>query len=656
MNLKKIMLLLIILQTSIVYCQFKGNSYQFPDRFNQKYFFDPGKEFLKLDSFKAEPNKQAKFDLFKINTTYNFQRNFDNNSIYLDWPDLEKYLNAVIDTILPIDLKAVIKYKVYIKRNSTVFCENSKFGTLFITMGLINECENETELAYIMARSIGQVFYDKELIYNSEELTTDFMSMFTSNPYVNELNYYNESAQSVSTNNFQADSFAIECLKKGNLNVNTINPEHYIQYVSDTHISYIKKLGSRPYNSSKSKYLSDFAANNLKKTPYIKRTNYSNLIKLYSIDSVYFSKLKKISSDECTKINFESGNFKGVIYSSFKKYLLGDNSAKNLYYIFESIRRYLYANPDLSTKGFLAEDLKYTEFESKTHSVLLKPQVLFHDSLSYIKVSGHSLIKDKPFNNYEDAYLYFVSLAETKGFNESIFSQALFHYYKNDDINFKNKLNQYLEKGGGLFSEFASNLQQFGFPYIKDGKTNILIDNTTNYYKDNYFHSLQRLAKNNLIYEIFQKDTSKIKLIILSQFLGVAPKKQYEYEKLIWNISQLYKDTDKEIFHKKNYNAKETIDDKTLRNKFNKNLLIYIPEWYAWFKDNNFSGILFQKIKYEYSNIIIPEEYTNSYELEYINFFDNRPFFGNSIRNGNTRKQKTVDMVSDAKNYLFYKE
>ena len=62
------------------------------------------------------------------------------------------------------------------------------------------------------------------------------------------------------------------------------------------------------------------------------------------------------------------------------------------------------------TKGFLAEELQYTnEFANSNYSILKKPEYLFIDSVDFSKASKHPLIKDetKPFNTYNDAFFYF---------------------------------------------------------------------------------------------------------------------------------------------------------------------------------------------------------------------------------------------------------
>ena len=143
---------------------------------------------------------------------------------------------------------------------------------------------------------------------------------------------------------------------------------------------------------------------------------------------------------------------------------------------------------------------------------------------------------------------------------------------------------------------------------------------------------------------------------MMSDFLGIQPKKLYEYQRIKWHLNNLYTDSDEEYFYKRRYQTKEDMEERAKRNKYNKNLLVYTPEMYKWFTENNYNGILYQKIKYEYPSVKAPEEYHNYYSLGYFNFYDNRPFFAKCIRNGNIRKQKTVAMANDVREYLFYKE
>lgn len=638
----------------MIFSQFKG-TYQFPEKFSKDYFFDPVLSYQNLNGLKIQGFTEEQLDVYKVHKTFDVQKQFDNNTFYLEWYELEKYLYKLVDTILPAQIKSKQPYDVFIERNITYNAHALGNGFVFANIGLIANCNNEAELAYILGHEIGHSIFNHGYMINS-----DFISAYNRNNSSQSSKEYFLMFEKSRKAELQSDSFAYECLNKARLNLNTIiNSLNVLQYSEESSLFYLKKnrrgnykefldiFGTHPNSAERKKLLNTF-----QKLPTKPGSN-------FIIDSVYFKKIKKIAHEECKKIAMETGDFENSLKLSFIDYLQGDNSLKNLYQIFESIRRLLYREPKLKDKGFLAEDLQFSEFEYFNSSILKKPEALFIDSMQYSKAAKHELLtnKDKPFNTYEEAYWYFTNISESKGFNEVFFSKALFYYAAKEEMNFKENLSKYIEKGGGIFTDCANNLSQFGFPYLKEGKTTFLIDNSTNFsMSDNYYHSLQRISYNKDIYEVFKKDTSKINLVMLNELLGVKPKLLYNYQKLKWNIFQLYNEVDEENFYKKKYLSKEDMDERSKRNRFNKNLIIYVPEWFKWFNENNVNGIAYQKMIYEYKSIREADEYANSYKLSYINFFDNRPFFTKCIRNGNIRKQKTVEMASDAREYLFYKE
>lgn len=653
--MKHLLSLLLILSSLNFFSQLKGSSYQFPEKFSANYFFDPNLSYQKIKDVQVKGFTEDQMEYYKVMKTYNVQRDFDNNSYYLEWYDLEKYLYKLIDTILPLEIKSKQPYDVFIEREISYNAHALGNGFVFANIGLIANSKSEAELAYVLAHEIGHSIFNHGYMINS-----DFVSAYNNRDYSSIEHFYNKMFEKSQYAELQSDSFAYQCIEKANYDLKSISASldliGYSEFTSQFYVNknhrgsfknYMNKFSTHPsFQKRKALLLNEIKTKKLNGKKNI-------------IDSVYFAKVKKIAHEECKKISMETGDFEEAMKLSFIDYLNGDNSLKNIYFLFESIRRYIYANPEVINKGFLAEDLQFTEFENTNYSVLKKPEILFVDSMQFVKSAKHPLIsfETKPFNTYEQAYWYFVSLAEEKGFNESNFSQALYYYFKKDNTNFNLKINQYLEKGGGIFTDFANNLKQNGFPCIKTGKTNILIDNSTNYsHNDNYFHSLQRISLNPKIYELFKKDTSKIELTMMNDLLGIRPKKLYEYQKLKWNLFQIYTEADEEVFYKRRYSTKEDMAEREKRNKFNKNLMIYVPEWYKWFTENNFNGVLYQRIKYEYPSVKAPEEFHNFYSIGYFNFFDNRPFFAKCVRNGNIRKQKTEEMAKDAREYLFYKE
>jgi hypothetical protein len=638
-----------------VFSQLKGSSYQFPERFSKNYFFDPTQSYLNLKDVQVSGFTPDQMDYYKIMKTYNLQREFDNNTYYLEWYDLEKYLYKLIDTILPAEIKVKQPYDVFIARDIDYNAHALGNGFVFVNIGLLANCNNESELAYILGHEIGHSIFNHGYMINSS-----YVSAYNRKDYSNARTEFSRMFEKSRKAELQSDSFAYRCLHKANLNtktiVNSLGVIQYAEYASSFYVSktrrssfknYMQEFGTHPTAIDRKKLLQKFQKDH--------KTNAGTFV----IDSVYFTKIKKIAHEECKKITMESGDYENCLKLAFIDHLSGDNSLKNLFYIFESTRRLIYADPALMKEGFLAEDLKYSEFEYTNSSILKKPELLFIDSIQYAKASSHPLIVDeeKPFGTYEEAFLYFTNLAESKGFNEACFSKALYYYSKKDEANFRDNLIKYTGKGSGLYIDFANSLNTYGYPYIKEGKTTLLIDNSTNYSRnDNYYHSLQRISYNTDIYSLFKNDSTKVSLNMMSDLLGIRPRKLYEYQKIKWHLNNLYTDSDEEYFYKRRYQTKEDMEERAKKSKYNKNLLIYAPEMYKWFTENNFNGILYQKIKYEYPSIKAADEYHNYYSIGYFNFFDNRPFFAKCVRSGNIRKQKTVTMANDAREYLFYKE
>ena len=445
--------LILIYHNFTVLAQFTGSNYQFPERFSSTYYFNPNLSYQKIKNIQVPGFTAEQMEYYKILKTYNTQKGFDNNSYYLEWNELEKYLYKLVDTILPLNIKAKQPFDVFIERSIDYNAHALGNGFVFANIGLIAECKTEAELAYVLSHEIGHSVFNHGYMINS-----DLLSSFNQNDISGTIINYNKMFEKSQAAELQSDSFAYQCINSVNYNLNAIKTSldliGYSEYVSQFYVSEFQR-------SSYKEYLNKFSTHpSYNKRFKLLSKNISSIHKPgknFIIDSVYFNKVKKFAHEECKKISMEEGDYQSTIKLSFIDYLGGDNSLKNLFYLFESIRRFLYAHPENSKKGFLAEDLQFTEFENTNYSILKKPELLFVDSLAFVKCEKHLLIEnpEKPFNTYEDAFLFFSNIGEEKHFNESQFSKALFYYSKKDIENFNKYLGNYLEKGGGIYTEFC---------------------------------------------------------------------------------------------------------------------------------------------------------------------------------------------------------
>jgi hypothetical protein len=652
MKFKIVFFFYLFFQATFLFSQFKGGSYQFPERFSPNYFFDPNLSYQKIKDVQVKGFTPEQMDYYKINKTYNTQRDFDNNSYYMEWNELEKYLYKIIDTIIPKEIKEKQPFDVFIKRDIEYNASALGNGFVYANIGLLANCKSEAELAFILGHEIGHSIFNHGYMINA-----DLVSAYNRNDYSSTIENYFKMFDKEQYAELQSDSFGAKCLNKASYNLSAVKPfMNMIAYNEFTSKFYLKEGERLSYSNYMNKFSShpNFFKRSNKFDKYISETKFKG--RNYIIDSVYFQKVKKIAHEECKKISFEEGDYPNTIKLSFIDYLQGDNGLKNLFYLFESLRRYLYVHPEYGKKGFLGEDFQFSEFDNTNYSILKKPEILFNDSIGYLKSSNHLLITEaqKPFNTYEEAYIYFVEKAVERKFNEATFSKVLYYFSKKDEVKYKLFNNLYLENGAGIYKGLSENIKMYGFPYLTAGKTAILIDNSTNYSQsDNYYHSLERIKYAPAIKEIFKNDTSKAKIILMSDLLGIRPRELYNYQKLTWNITQLYNQKDEEIFYKLRYLKKESMDERELKNKFNKNLMIFIPDWFKWFNENNLKGILIQQIQYKYAYVTEENEYMNLYKIQYLNFFDNRPYFGKCIRTATFRKQTNVQMANEIKEYLW---
>ena len=161
MSLRYILLVFLLYKVGYIFSQYKITNYQFPDKFNKSYFFDPVGSYQKIKDYEVSGVSKENMDFYRIKSTYNLQGDFDNNLFYLEWYDLENYLDKLVDSIIPEDLKSQQKFTVFIKRSSNFEIDVLGNGFIFISIGTLSVCKNEADLSFLLAHHIYHTFYNK---------------------------------------------------------------------------------------------------------------------------------------------------------------------------------------------------------------------------------------------------------------------------------------------------------------------------------------------------------------------------------------------------------------------------------------------------------------------------------------------------------------
>lgn len=657
--MKKLVFFL-LLSGSKIFCQ----SYSFPETFNQAYNFKPElacEELSKTAEAKANP---ANFEAYAVNSIYQTQFEFDNNEVYMDWPEAEAYMIKLLDTIIPKDFRKK-NLDIYLARDVSPNATTSRYGMILFNIGRLATAEDEAEVAGVIAHEAAHYIFKHHI-----NIATYTEQLFKSNK--NDWQAYQALYQQMQKEEMQADSFSLACLKRAGYSVSEMEHRHEMrdmkQRIYRYSISYknLMKTSSMP-EADFEKYKQKTKGSNSTHPSHAERMDKARKAKAactqcnrkYIVDSTLFVKYKRVALEECKNITFDNSSYAQCLRLCFIDYLYRPKNLKNLYLICECIRRMMYANPELSGKGFLAENINDVDLLSFNYSILHKPDYIFDDYKQYMECVDHPFFKKeiKPFNTYNEAFHFFSFEALALKMNEVNFSVGLYYLKAGHTDSIKKYLTAYTSSDG-INHEMAESILKNGKPVLPEGKLFVVYNNIGNYTgrNMNYYLTLQRKRYNSVARKILSPDTVRTELMLVNELLGKNPAELYEYQKLENAIAALYNETDVEVFKKPRLSSHETMEQVDLKRKANKNLVLFAPEWYRWMKQKRASKLFDVEVSYQYDAYMKEEEYANTYVGAYLDINSPRPYFKDAVRNGFVRKEKEEDILKALDNFLYGKE
>ncbi len=630
------------------------STYHFPENFSGRYNFNPSEAFENLSKKPLPGLSEEESNVFRIYNIYELQKNFDDNEIYHNWSLIENYLHKVFDTIISPQLKEKRNFYLFLKRSPQINASANDNGFLFINIGMLAHLRDEATLASVMAHEITHA-----VNFHSFNRYADVIQLQNNNPardfYIPVLHNafakkYELVADSCSFQSMYRCGYNLKAVK--NLfNIYLADEQRYIHSVFSSYskekendfLKFQRKYSSHPMNEDRIKMANKYA----------NRFN-QGLNKNYIIDSVSFHYIKKIAQEECKKLLMEKCDYRECMRLSFIDYLYNSKNYKNLYYLIESIRRFLYLNPKALDKGFLSDDYSDKEFVYQNLSLLKKPVLLFQDSIQQAELIKHPLFshKDTSFNTYAQALNYFCTKAISEGFNEAHFTLGLFYYALQNDSKCLEHLQLYVNGGSGLYQDMAREFLQHKRPFFNTGNKQLMLYDYTGLFAEdsywggiNYYQVIQKRKLNNSLIPILRPDTTASELVFLNELMGAKPRLLHEYMKLECALFNLFSADEKEIFRKTRITAREDMEQRQLSHKYTKNLMVFAPEYYKWMKERNFGSVSFANITYEFEKALHTTEYRNDYTLYHLNFGLLRPYFKKGTRIMGTRKQSEKEMA-----------
>jgi len=568
--------------------------YHFPDTIPDAHIVDVEAEIQKMTEAPFEDATPSEKQRFAVQMSYYKRSLLASGSVYMGWPEMENYLNQMLQSLLPDSLPQKNDVKVYLMRSSYVNAYAIHDGSLFVNIGLIAEMSSEAALATIMAHEIAHFSGNDVKREYVEGRTTRTRENRGNLSFLTSHSRFNKKQESV------ADSIGFELAYAAGYNVvsarNNFTLFKEIENLGDERRAantpltinrrnprdYAKLLADHPDLDDRMNKLDEFVEG-------IEAYKGSD----YLIGKDIFSQLKEKARTETLVLMLEDNELMSCAEKAFTYLLAAPESEVYLYYLLESVRRLMVEQPDLRNKGFLTHQFsrKFERGQGILHD--LSHLVPSDDGQKNIQLTALADSAAIEFETYPEAFLYFADMALKAGHTEPLLTIAL-----NDRSSpeAEKLLKKYIAAEGAHFKPFAQALLEASdqSPLKVKGKHQVLVggftlieDHSFGYYNrlllankkyPQYLRKLNRLVENKF------EEREVVQLAGLSE--NTFSSQYLTYHRLLNMIQELAINEEREA-KPHSFIARSA----TSRNSQQKHLLLYAPEYYDWLVENEIAAL-----------------------------------------------------------------
>lgn len=450
------------------FAQLQLSAYVFPQSVPAQYILDAKKEYNAFMKNNIAGMNQLQKELFTEEMTYEKVNALKSGDVYLGWNEMEDYLNSILQKITPDSLKNNNLLHVYLLRDGDYNAYSIHDGTLFFTVSLFADLENEAGIAAVLGHELTH--------YLHQDLRKSYLRRYDLKAKKNR-NKDNRKEEKVNAfynrqEEHSADSIGAILAAKAGYNINYgINNFYTLMRMEDYEKN--KGISKQIYiNESDLKKKTDSAYSAEVKLfashpelqerigsyhAYIKDHNQPDSKSFITGTAEKFKLLQSKTRLETLKILLDGYEYRECAKRAFNYYLFEPDNEAYHYYLLESLRRYFILRPKMVSKSFLTDDYNSSVFK-RGEGILHNLHVLIPDSMDYKKIKATALLnpKEPAFETYDDAFNYFADLALEKNYTESLFTIAL---RNSDSIPVRNEyLKQYLTKPNIRYADYANAL------------------------------------------------------------------------------------------------------------------------------------------------------------------------------------------------------
>jgi Zn-dependent protease with chaperone function len=464
------LLLIVLIISPFLHAQYQFTDYVMPKKIASRYNFAPDLKNPSITNYAALTPED--FDAFSKTFAYNKYNLFISGSVYLEWNDVENYLNVVLNKILPDSLKN--KLHVYPYRSTISNAFTLPDGSIFMNIGLIAEMDDEAQLAVILGHEAAHfIHHDNHYTYKKrlETVRTDGDER--------ELKQF-ENAHEDREQEKAADFLGFELAKNAGYNISsTVALFQALNYSDILENRKRKKSRITPLNPDRAKTIELLQTHPELKdridylVDYTLKADMKNAHRFIILDETIFLKLTTVAKHENLTILLENNWHRTCIEYAFVYHLGDPEDQQTLYSLTEALRRFMYTDVKKEDAGFLTDDDHSGAFEP-SKGILNDLTKLFVDSIKYQhiqdKIKGQY---NEPLDTYKQAFDYFIQKALKKDIVESFLTFAL---AVEDTSVSKKVIRTYLNYSSAKYKEYALALlsNEIETPFRKNSKEIVL--------------------------------------------------------------------------------------------------------------------------------------------------------------------------------------
>jgi len=571
----------------------------FPEKVDKKYIFDPVKDQLKYEKKLGKKLSGKNLKDFTCNAVYTKTNLFTEGNVYLSWPEMESYINQILDSIMPSTLTSK-KIRAFVGRSSDINAYCLYDGTMIVNVGLIAEVKNEAALAAIMGHELGH--------FIKNHLLSNFKNRLK-NKNQSALNQDLKNNKHSQENELDADQqgFSIASSAGYDLEEASSNFELFIreeEYYKKRNASTLASYDSVTITTKNGKYNANTLEKLLRSHPdmkdrkeklstYIKTNKQSRKVK-YKMDEDLFLTLQKQARLETVNLMFNAHNYNECLERSFIYHLFNPSDINYSYFTAECTRRLCLLDYKLKKKGFLTEKLSNEGFGGNK-GILHDLHYLVPNSERYSKINAKQLLDSTrfAFETYKDAFYYFTERLLEKNYQEAYLMKALF---ENNKSKIDENINKYLAYDKARHKEFANHYAKNTLNKSISGNTNEIVMVPKVYFYSNdawgnkyiYFNKSEIVGTelSNQIATLMNSEMQNTKVISLPFAATESFNTKYRYETIL-NSCLLARRDENEGYNVVHYY--KNLEDEDYVGKLD--LFRLDPNIWEFFRENKISTI-----------------------------------------------------------------